>query len=149
MPARRILLEDAVAQDRDVETMEHLDALRALFPGDEKRLFFVAEAYDAIGREDLRLATLKSAIDIAPESAIAPVRYGRALLRNGQTDAAARRLPHGPQVLASGRGDARVARADRAREARGRGLRGGQRDHPQAPPGLEQSSGGRVAGPSP
>ncbi|MFT3924962.1 MAG: DUF3857 domain-containing protein [Myxococcales bacterium] len=89
LPARRILLEDAVARDRETEAMEHLDALRALFPGDEKRLFFVAEAYDAIGREDLRLATLKSVIDIAPESAVGHVRYGRALLRAGQTDAAA------------------------------------------------------------
>jgi tetratricopeptide (TPR) repeat protein len=92
LSSRRILLEDAVARDRDAEVLEHLDALRALFPGDEKRLFFVAEAYDAIGREDLRLATLKTTLEIAPESAAAHVRYGRALLRSGQTDAAAESL---------------------------------------------------------
>ncbi len=89
LTARRLLLDDAIARDRDAEALEHLDALRALYPADEKRLFFVADAYDAIGREDLRLATLKSALELAPESAAAHVRYGRALLRAGQTEAAA------------------------------------------------------------
>jgi tetratricopeptide (TPR) repeat protein len=87
--ARRALIDDAVARRRDVEVLEHLEALRALFPGEEKRSLYIADAYDALGRDDLTLATLKSAIDTAPESAELHVRYGRALLRGGKNDAAA------------------------------------------------------------
>ncbi len=87
--ARRLLIDDAIARDEEAQALEHLDALRELFPGDERRLFYLADAYDAIGREDLKLASLKQALSIAPESAVAHVRYGRALLRAGQKEAAA------------------------------------------------------------
>jgi tetratricopeptide (TPR) repeat protein len=87
--ARRALIEDALAQRRDVEVLEHLEALRALYPGDEKRALFIADNYDALGRDDLALATLKGAIEVAPESADLHVRYGRALLRGAKSDAAA------------------------------------------------------------
>jgi Flp pilus assembly protein TadD len=87
--ARRVLIDDAIAQRRDVEVLEHLEALRTLYPGEEKRALYIADAYDALGRDDLALATLKTAIDTAPESADLHVRYGRALLRGGQSDAAA------------------------------------------------------------
>jgi Flp pilus assembly protein TadD/transglutaminase-like putative cysteine protease len=89
VPARRVLLEDAIALKREGEAIEHLDALRALFPGDEKRMVYVAEAYDALGREDLKLATLRESLEVAPESPSLLVRIGRALLRAGQSDAAA------------------------------------------------------------
>jgi tetratricopeptide (TPR) repeat protein len=87
--ARRALLEDAFAQRREVEVMEHLEALHALFPGEEKRSIYVADGYDALGRDDMAVATLKSALEVAPESADLHVRYGRALLRGEQSDAAA------------------------------------------------------------
>jgi Flp pilus assembly protein TadD/transglutaminase-like putative cysteine protease len=89
VPARRVLVEDAIALQREGEAIDHLDALRALFPGDEKRMVYVAEAYDALGREDLKLATLRESLEVAPESASLLVRIGRALLRAGQSDAAA------------------------------------------------------------
>ncbi|HEX6242099.1 MAG TPA: DUF3857 domain-containing protein, partial [Polyangiales bacterium] len=88
--ARRALIEDAIAQRRDVEVLEHLEALASLFPGDEKRADFIADTYDALGRDDLALATLKSAIEVAPESSELHVRYGRALLRGAQSDEAAK-----------------------------------------------------------
>jgi cellulose synthase operon protein C len=88
--ARRVLLEDAFAQRREVDVIEHLEALHALFPGEEKRSIYIADGYDALGRDDLALATLKAAIEVAPESAELHVRYGRALLRGEQTDAAAK-----------------------------------------------------------
>ena len=87
--ARRLLIDDALAQRRDVDILEHLEALRALFPGEEKRSLYIADAYDALGRDDLTLATLKAAIDVTPESAELHVRYGRALLRAEKNDAAA------------------------------------------------------------
>lgn len=90
--ARRLLLEDAIARGAESQALDHLDALRELFPGDERRLFYLADAYDAIGREDLKLASLNQALSIAPESAAAHVRYGRALLRSGQKEVAAQSL---------------------------------------------------------
>lgn len=92
--ARRTLIDDAVGQGREAEVLEHLEMLLALFPADEKRLVYVAEVYDALGREDLKLATLQRGIEIAPESASLHVRYGRALLRAGQIDAGADSLRH-------------------------------------------------------
>jgi transglutaminase-like putative cysteine protease len=89
VPARRALIDDALSLQNEAQALEHLDVLRALFPGEEKRMAYVAEAYDALGREDLKLATLRGALEVAPESAGLHVRYGRALLRSGQTDAAA------------------------------------------------------------
>lgn len=90
--ARRLLLEDAIARGHESQVLDHLDAMRELFPGDERRLFYLADAYDAIGREDLKLATLRAALATAPESAAAHVRFGRALLRSGQKDVAAESL---------------------------------------------------------
>lgn len=87
--ARRVLTEAAVAVGRDVEALEHLDAIRALYPANEKRALYVADIYDALKRDDLELATLKRALEIAPESATLYVRQGRALLRGGRTEAAA------------------------------------------------------------
>jgi tetratricopeptide (TPR) repeat protein len=87
--ARRALIDDAIALKKEADVLEHLEALRSLFPGDEKRLLYVSEVYDAVGREDLKLATLRSALEVAPESATVLVRIGRALLRSGQSDAAA------------------------------------------------------------
>jgi tetratricopeptide (TPR) repeat protein len=87
-PSRRALTEAAVAAGRDVEALEHLDVIRALFPASEHRAVYVADLYDALGRDDLELATLKRALEVVPESANLYVRQGRAFLRGQRTEAA-------------------------------------------------------------
>jgi tetratricopeptide (TPR) repeat protein len=86
--ARRTLIESAVALGHDVEALEQLDAVRALYPASEKRALYVADLYDALGKTDLELAVLKHALEVAPESAVLYVRQGRAFLRSGRTEAA-------------------------------------------------------------
>lgn len=90
--ARRTLLEAAAAKGDEVAALEHLDAIRALYPSSEQRAVYLADMYDALGRDDLELATLTRALEIAPESANLYVRQGRALLRDGRTEAAAESL---------------------------------------------------------
>ena len=90
--ARRTLLEAALGAGREAEALEQLDALRSLYPANERRAQFVADMYDALGRDDLELATLKRALEVTPESATLHVRQGRALLRGGRTEAAAESL---------------------------------------------------------
>ncbi len=87
--ARRALLDDAVARRRVFDATGHLEALLALFPGDDQRLIHASEVYDALGREDLQLAMLRRALEVAPEDEPLHVRMGRALLRRGQVEAAA------------------------------------------------------------
>jgi cellulose synthase operon protein C len=103
--ARRVLVEAALAEGQDVAAIEQLDAVRALYPASEKRALYLADAYDALARDDLELATLKHALEIAPESAPLHVRLGRALLRDGRTEAAAdslrRALALAPQDAAT------------------------------------------------
>lgn len=87
--ARRALIDDALAQHRAFDAIGHLEALLALFPGDDKRLVYASEVYDSLGRDDMKIALLQRALDVVPESEPLHVRMGRALLRNGQVDAAA------------------------------------------------------------
>ncbi|MDB4977639.1 MAG: Cell division protein FtsK [Myxococcaceae bacterium] len=91
-PSRRALTEAAIAAGKDVEALEQLDAIRALYPGSEKRALYLADLYDALGRDDLELATLKHALEIVPESEVLWVRQGRALLRGQRTEAATESL---------------------------------------------------------
>ncbi len=87
--ARRALIDDALAQKRTFDAIGHLEAMTALFPGDDKRLVYASEVYDALGREDMKIAMLTRALEVAPESEPLHVRMGRALLRSGQMEAAA------------------------------------------------------------
>ncbi len=87
--ARRSLIDDALAQRRAFDAIGHLEALLALFPGDDKRLVYASEVYDSLGREDMKMAMLTRALEIAPESEPLHVRMGHALLRAGQIEAAA------------------------------------------------------------
>jgi len=87
--ARRALIDDALAQHRAFDATGHVEALLALFPGDDKRLVYASEVYDALGREDMKLAMLRRALEISPENEPLHVRMGRALLRSGQLEAAA------------------------------------------------------------
>ncbi|MDB4989123.1 MAG: Cell division protein FtsK, partial [Myxococcaceae bacterium] len=57
-PSRRALTEAAIGAGKDVEALEQLDAIRALYPASEKRAIYLADLYDALGRDDLELATL-------------------------------------------------------------------------------------------
>jgi cellulose synthase operon protein C len=86
--ARRALTEAAIATGHEVEALEHLDAVRALYPASEKRALYVADLYDALSKSDLELATLQHALEVSPESPALHVRQGRALLRAGRTEAA-------------------------------------------------------------
>ena len=121
--ARRILLEDALAQRRDVEILEHLEALRALFPGEEKRSLYIADAYDALGRDDLVAGHAEG----GPRGHTRERRPARAL----RTSAAARRaerrcrreLSRGAHAATARCGDPRAARAGGARAAPRRELR--------------------------
>ncbi len=103
--ARRTLTESAIAAGKDQEALAHLEAMRALWPSNERRSIYIADLYDALGKNDLELATLNRAIDVTPESAALHVRMGRAFLRAGRNDAAAdslrRALALSPQDAAT------------------------------------------------
>jgi tetratricopeptide (TPR) repeat protein len=86
--ARRKLVDDAVSRQRFDEAIAHAEALVALFPADERKLVYAAEVYEAVGRDDLKIAMLHRALDVAPESEPLHVGLARALLRSGQTEAA-------------------------------------------------------------
>ncbi|MET0286238.1 MAG: DUF3857 domain-containing protein [Polyangiales bacterium] len=87
--ARRTLTEAAIAAGKDQDALAHLDAMRALWPSNERRALYIADLYDALGKDDLELATLTRALEVAPESTALHVRMGRAFLRAGRTEAAA------------------------------------------------------------
>ncbi|HEX5655567.1 MAG TPA: hypothetical protein VFX59_00160, partial [Polyangiales bacterium] len=103
--ARRTLTETAIAAGKDQDALAHLDAMRALWPSNERRSIYIADLYDALGKDDLELATLNRAIEIAPESTGLHARLGRAFLRAGRTEAAAdslrRALALSPQDAAT------------------------------------------------
>lgn len=89
LAARRAMISEDLAQKRPRAVLEHLSILRSLYPSHERRLGYVARMYDALGRDDLKLGTLRQALQVAPDSASAHVAYGRALLRAAQPEAAA------------------------------------------------------------
>ncbi|MET0384879.1 MAG: DUF3857 domain-containing protein [Polyangiales bacterium] len=86
--ARRGLISDALARGDKPAVQEQLDTLRALTPGSVRTLLYLADVYDALGRDDLVLATYRLAQSIAPEASGIYVAHARALLRAQQSDAA-------------------------------------------------------------
>jgi transglutaminase-like putative cysteine protease/tetratricopeptide (TPR) repeat protein len=86
--SRRGLIDDALARGDKPSVLEHLDALRSLTPGSLRTLLYVADVYDALGRDDLVLATYRDAQLIAPDASGVYLALGRALLRAQQSDAA-------------------------------------------------------------
>jgi cellulose synthase operon protein C len=90
--ARRALTEGAIAAGRDQEALAQLDVMRALWPNNERRTLYVADLYDALGKDDQELATIQHALEITPESTPLHVRMGRALLRAGRNEQATESL---------------------------------------------------------
>jgi transglutaminase-like putative cysteine protease len=86
--ARRAIISDALARGDKHEVLEELDALRSLTPGSVRTLLYVAQVYDALGRDDQVLATYRHAQTIAPEASGIYVAHARALLRAQQSEAA-------------------------------------------------------------
>jgi transglutaminase-like putative cysteine protease len=86
--ARRALITDALARGDKQQVLEQLDALRMLTPGSVRSLLYMADVYDALGRDDAVLATYRHAQSIAPEASGVYVAHARALLRAQQSDAA-------------------------------------------------------------
>jgi len=86
--SRRALISDALARGDKPAVLEQLDAMRALTPGSVRMLLYLADVYDALGRDDLVLATYRHAQTIAPEAPGVYVALGRALLRAQQSEAA-------------------------------------------------------------
>lgn len=87
--SRRVLITDALQRGDHAGVMDHIDALLALVPGSERSLLYLAELYDALGRDDLVLATHRRAMALVPESAPVHVAYGQALLQADLPDLAA------------------------------------------------------------
>ena len=85
---RRALINDALARLDKAAVMEQLDVVRALTPGSLRTLLYIAMVLDALGRDDLVLATYRHALQIAPEADSVYVALARALLRAKQSDAA-------------------------------------------------------------
>ncbi|HEX7476576.1 MAG TPA: DUF3857 domain-containing protein [Polyangiales bacterium] len=90
--ARRALLDDALARGDSKTVLEHLDVVRAITPGSARTLLYIAGVYDALGRDDMVLATYRDAMALAPEAEGVYVAYARALLRAQQDEAAAEAL---------------------------------------------------------
>lgn len=86
--ARRALINDALARKDKAAVMEQLDVVRALTPGSLRTLLYIATVLDALGRDDLVLATYRHALQIAPEADSVYVALARSLLRAKQSDAA-------------------------------------------------------------
>jgi len=86
---RRGLLADALNRGEVAVVQEHIDRMLELRPASLSLHMSVAGYYDALGRDDLRMATLRRAIELVPEAAEPRVAYGRALLRAGDDQGAA------------------------------------------------------------
>ncbi|MEY4581245.1 MAG: hypothetical protein RL701_5948 [Pseudomonadota bacterium] len=86
--ARRALISDALTRGDKTVVLEQLDLVRALTPGSIRTLLYLADVYDALGRDDLVLATYRQAQSIAPDASGVYLAHARALLRAQQTDPA-------------------------------------------------------------
>jgi tetratricopeptide (TPR) repeat protein/transglutaminase-like putative cysteine protease len=86
---RRVLITDALQRGDKAAVLEHIDAMSRLSPGTIETLLYVASLYDALGQDDMVLATYRKALELAPESPEVHVAYGRQLLRSQRTDLAA------------------------------------------------------------
>lgn len=89
---RRALIDDALVRGDKQAVLDHIEALRALTPGSIRTLLYVANVYDALGRDDLALAAYRDATAIAPEASNVYVAHAKALLRAQQSDAASQAL---------------------------------------------------------
>ena len=87
--ARRVLIADALQRVQNAQVLEQLDVLRKLSPGAVDTALYLAEIYDALGRDDLVLSVYRQAMEIVPESPELLVAYGRALLRAERPELAA------------------------------------------------------------
>lgn len=87
--ARRVLIADALQRNDIPEVQEQLEQLGEIAYGTTQTLLYVASIYDAIGRDDLVLATYRAGIDLVPEASELYTAYGRALLRADQPELAA------------------------------------------------------------
>jgi transglutaminase-like putative cysteine protease/Flp pilus assembly protein TadD len=85
---RRALIDDALARGDKAGALEHIDALRAITPGSVRTLLYIADVYDALGRDDLVLATYRDAQQVAPEASGTYLAHARALLRAQQAEPA-------------------------------------------------------------
>lgn len=86
---RRVLIQDALERDETASVLEHIDHMRKYSPGQLSNMMAIAALYDALGRDDLRMATYRAAIEQWPEAARPRVALGHALLRIGDEDGAA------------------------------------------------------------
>jgi cellulose synthase operon protein C len=86
--SRKSLINDGLARSDKAAVMEQLDVVRALTPGSLRTLLYIATVLDALGRDDLVLATYRHALQIAPEADAVYVALARTLLRAQQSDAA-------------------------------------------------------------
>jgi len=92
--ARRVLIADALQRASIPEVHEQLEAFGEIAYGTTQTLLYVASIYDALGRDDLVLATYRAGIDLVPEASELYTAYGRALLRADQPELAAEALTH-------------------------------------------------------
>jgi transglutaminase-like putative cysteine protease len=93
--SRRALIDDALERGEKQPVLDQIDVLRGLSPGSVRTLLYVAGVYDALGRDDLALATYRDATAIAPEASNVYVAHGRALLHAQQNNAAIEALQKG------------------------------------------------------
>jgi len=87
--ARRVLIADALQRVQNAQVLEQLDILRKLAPGAVDTALYIADVYDALGRDDMVLSVYRHAMEIVPESPELLVAYGRALLRAERPELAA------------------------------------------------------------
>jgi transglutaminase-like putative cysteine protease len=87
--SRRVLIGDALVRKETNAVLEQIDAMAKLAPGGIETVLYIAELYDALGRDDMVLATYRRGMELVPESAEVHVAYGRALLRAERPELAA------------------------------------------------------------
>ncbi|MCS6856562.1 MAG: DUF3857 domain-containing protein [Sandaracinaceae bacterium] len=102
---REQLIEEALARgDREVIWRE-LEAYRRLYDDIPGAMVQLAAWYEALGQEDLAMATYRRAIEVRPDHPQNHVAYARALLRAGRRDLALEALRHAlelsPQEVAA------------------------------------------------
>ena len=102
---RYALMNDAYERGETEVIFEHLDAMRAIAPGDIEMHEYAASVYEGLGRHDEALDLYRQIIAYAPDEPRHHQRYGTALLRLGQQGAAIEAFR---QVLALSPQDART-----------------------------------------
>jgi tetratricopeptide (TPR) repeat protein len=103
--SRHVLINDALQRRATAEVLDYVDGLSKLAPGAAEGLLYIASVYDALGRDDMVIATYRHAMELVPESPEVLVAYGRALLRAERpelaTEALSRALALKPQDAAT------------------------------------------------